>query len=132
MHLKLCGKEACDRRKERTKHDTYNQRQNDPSHQGHGRKVKDMTKHSSRIDSLMHNDGGRRHTHTNHTSNGKVRTSKQDQTRYAKCKEHTRRRLLQDIQYIVVSQQRRILYDRRNNTQRNKNQYNRNIQTVLQ
>ena len=91
-----------------------------------------MSKYSARINSLVHNNGRRGHAHTNHTSDGKVGTRKQNQSRNAQSKEHSGRSLLQNVQNIVIGQQRRILHNRSNDTQCHKNQYNHDIQSILQ
>ena len=53
-------------------------------------KSKIMSKHSTCVNSVMHDNGCCNHTHTNHTSYRKVCTCQKDQTGNSKCKEHSR------------------------------------------
>ena len=99
---------------------------------GNSGKVKHMSENGTGVDALVHYDGGCRHTHTNHTSDRKVGTCQEDQSGNTERQEHTRRCLLQDVQHVVVGKQRCVLDDRGDDTQRDKDDQNRNIQTVLQ
>ena len=132
MHLKLCSKETCNRSKACTQDNTNYERKEHSCYNRKSRKVKYMTEYSACIDSLMHDDCRCRHTHTYHTTDRKIRTCKEDQTCNTKRKEHSRRCLLKDIQYIIVCKQRCMFYDRCDNTQCNEYQNDRNVQTVFQ
>src|SRR5699024_7749325 len=132
VHFKFGCKKACDGCEERTQNHTRCQRKNHSSRNRYSCKVKNMSEHGTCIDTLMHNDGSCGHAHTNHTANGKIRTGQKDQSRNAEGKEHSRRSLLKDIQYVVVGKKRRSFHNRCNDTQRNEDQEDRNIQTILQ
>ena len=73
MHFEFGGKEAADGCKKCAKKNTHYQRKNHSQAQGNARKVKYMAEHRACVDSLMHDDGCRRHPHANHTSDGKIR-----------------------------------------------------------
>ena len=106
MHLELGGEETCDRCKDRTKDNTHYKCKDHSSYNRHSCKIKDMSENTACVDSLMHDDRCRRHTHTNHTADGKVGTCKKDQARNTKCQEHSRRSLLKDVQDVVICKQR--------------------------
>ena len=94
MHLESGCEETCNRGETCTQNDTHEQREDYPQAKRHSCKVKHMAKNHTCIDSLMHDNRCSRHTHTNHTANGKVRTGKENESRYTECKEHTRGSLL--------------------------------------
>src|SRR5699024_9391305 len=106
VHLELCSKESCDGSKDRTQKDTHNQCKDHSHYDRQSCKVKDMSEDTASIDTMMHNNGGSGHTHTNHTSDRQVCTGQEDQSCNTQSQEHSRRCLLEDVQYIVVSQQR--------------------------
>ena len=86
MHLESGCKEASDCGKTCTQNDTHKQSENNSYTDGKTRKIKYMAENHTRIDALVHNDGCSRHTHTNHTANGKVRTGKENESREACCR----------------------------------------------
>ena len=132
MHLKLRGKETGNRRKHGAQKDAHNQCQHDSRGNRQGGKVKDMTEHSAGVDALVHDDGRSGHTHTNHTSYGQVGTSQHDEAGNAQRQEHSRGRLLKNVEHVVVGQQRHILDDRRDRAQDNTYNNNGNIQSVVE
>ena len=110
--------------------------QNDQCQQNAGNRrqageVKDMTEHRAGVDALMHDDGCRRHAHTNHTADGQVGAGEQDQARNAQRQEHSGRSLLEDVQHIVYRQQLHVLHQRRDDTQGDEDDDNGDVQTVF-
>ena len=103
MHLKSGGKAACDGSEKGTEYDTHNQSKENLYRSGEAGKIKNMAEDRTGIDTLMHDNGGGGHTHTDHSADGKVGTSQQDQAGNAESKEHSRGSLLEDIQNVVVS-----------------------------
>ena len=131
MHLKPCGKASCNGGKAGCKDDTHYQSQKYLGRCRQSREIKNMSEHGTGVDSLMHDNGSCYHAHTNHTSDGQVRTCKKDQARNAQGQEHSGRCLLQDIQHIVVGQKLNALNRRRDGAQGNEDNHNCNVQSVL-
>ena len=103
MHLKLCGKEACDSCKYGTQKDTHNQCEDHPHYDRQPCEVKNMSEYAAGIDPLVHDDGSSGHTHTHHTSDRQVRTCQKDQSRNSQSQEHSGRSLLENVQHIIIS-----------------------------
>ena len=95
MHFKFGCKESADGCKECAQENTHYQCKNHSQADRHARKVKYMSENRTRVDSLMHDDGCRRHAHTDHTPDGKVRAGKENQACNTEGKKHSRRCLLQ-------------------------------------
>ena len=87
------------------------QSQKNAGHHRQAGKVKDMTKYRAGVDALVHDDGGGRHAHTNHTADGQVGAGQQDQAGHAESQEHSGRGLLKDVQHVVHRQQLSVLDD---------------------
>src|SRR5699024_9738464 len=90
MHLELRCEESGNCCEECTQNHTDYQCKNHSSHKGHTCEIKDMSEDTACIDSLVHDNRRSCHTHTYHTSDGKIRTGEEDQTRNTKRKEHSR------------------------------------------
>ena len=132
MHLKARREEAGNRSKAGCEHNAGKKRKHRSSHIGQGGKVKNLAEDRTGIDTLVHDDGRGDHAHTGHSSDREVGTGQENQTRNAERKEHARRRLLQNVQDIVVGKELGVLHNRRHNAQRNEDHHDDNVETVLQ
>ena len=94
-------------------------------------KVENLTEDRAGVDALVHDDGRRDHAHTCHTTDREVGTGQENQACDAEREEHTRRRLLQNVQNIVVGKELRVLHNRGHNAERDENHHNDNVETVL-
>ena len=72
------------------------------------------------------------HAHADHSANGEVRTGEQDQPCHAEREEHSRGRLLEDVQHVVDGEKGDALDDRRDDAQSNENHDDRDVQAVAQ
>src|SRR5699024_8599597 len=111
VHLEFGREETGNGGKNRAQYNTDDQCQEHTGQDRQAGEIKHMAEHRAGVDTLMHDDGGGGHAHTDHTANGQVRTGQQDQAGDAQCQEHTRRRLLQDVQDVVHREQLHVLDD---------------------
>lgn len=106
--------------------------QKNAGHHRQAGKVKDMTKYRAGVDALVHDDGGGRHAHTNHTADGQVGAGQQDQAGHAESQEHSGRGLLKDVQHVVHRQQLSVLDDGGDDTKGDEDDNDGKIQAVFQ
>ena len=80
----------------------------------------------------MHDNRSGNHAHTNHTSDGQIRTGEKNQACNAQGQEHSGRCLLEDIQHVVVGQKLNSLNRRRDGAQGDEDNDDGYVQTIFQ